>query len=153
MPFIARRLPRVKHLNVKLNRAKLEAAGKTWWPAGLNVPAGRAQGCRQNRTRLTSHSVWRHDPLPNSGTVKNFFGREPHRGGTRMKSWPSAAAIQAGVLAGDVKDVLLLDVTPLIAGYRDVWVVCFTPPDRRATRRSRQEGPVCSSRREDNQGA
>src|SRR3546814_13669779 len=49
-------------------------------------------------------------------TVKNFFGREPHRGVNPDEVVAIGAAIQAGVLAGDVKDVLLLDVTPLSLG-------------------------------------
>ena len=49
-------------------------------------------------------------------TVKNFFGRDPHRGVNPDEVVAIGAAIQAGVLKGDVKDVLLLDVTPLSLG-------------------------------------
>ena len=51
--------------------------------------------------------------------VKEFFGREPHTGVNPDEVVAMGAAIQAGVLQGDVKDVLLLDVTPLVAGHRD----------------------------------
>jgi molecular chaperone DnaK len=46
-------------------------------------------------------------------TVKKFFGKDPHRGVNPDEVVAVGAAIQGGVLAGDVKDVLLLDVTPL----------------------------------------
>ena len=49
-------------------------------------------------------------------TVHKFFGKEPHRGVNPDEVVASGAAIQAGVLTGDVKDVLLLDVTPLSLG-------------------------------------
>ena len=49
-------------------------------------------------------------------TVEKFFGKEPHRGVNPDEVVASGAAIQAGVLTGDVKDVLLLDVTPLSLG-------------------------------------
>ena len=51
--------------------------------------------------------------------VKEIFGKEPHKGVNPDEVVAVGAAIQAGVLAGDVKDVLLLDVTPLVAGHRD----------------------------------
>ena len=52
-------------------------------------------------------------------TVEKFFGKEPHRGVNPDEVVASGAAIQAGVLTGDVKDVLLLDVTPLSLGIEN----------------------------------
>ena len=57
-------------------------------------------------------------------TVKEFFGTDPHRGVNPDEVVASGAAIQAGVLTGDVKDVLLLDVTPLSLASRH-WAVCL----------------------------
>ena len=51
--------------------------------------------------------------------VEQFFGKEPHRGVNPDEVVALGAAIQAGVLRGEVKDVLLLDVTPLTLGDRD----------------------------------
>ena len=51
--------------------------------------------------------------------VQKFFGKEPHKGVNPDEVVAIGAAVQAGVLQGDVKDVLLLDVTPLSARHRD----------------------------------
>jgi len=67
--------------------------------------------------------------------VKKLFGREPHRGVNPMKWSPFGAAVQAGVLAGEVKDLLLLDVTPLTLAIETLGGVA-TPMIQR-TRRSR----------------
>ena len=53
--------------------------------------------------------------------VKQLFGKEPHRGVNPDEVVAIGAAVQAGVLSGDVKDLLLLDVTPPYPCYRDSW--------------------------------
>src|ERR1700744_4710234 len=65
-------------------------------------------------------------------TVKEFFGREPHKGVNPDEVVALGAAVQAGVLQGDVKDVLLLDVTPLTLGIETLGGV-FTPLIERNT--------------------
>jgi molecular chaperone DnaK len=66
-------------------------------------------------------------------TVKNFFGREPHRGVNPDEVVALGAAIQAGVLKGEVKDVLLLDVTPLSLGIETLGGVFTRLIDRNTT--------------------
>src|SRR5690606_26382756 len=66
-------------------------------------------------------------------TVKQFFGRKPHRGVNPDEVVAIGAAMQAGVLKGDVKDVLLLDVTPLSLGIETLCGVFTRLIDRNTT--------------------
>jgi len=118
LPFITADATGPKHLNVTLTRAKLEQltgglVEKTLAPmkqaltdAGYKVDQIDEVILVGGMTRM---------PLVQE-TVKKFFGKEPHKGVNPDEVVAVGAAIQAGVLKGDVKDVLLLDVTPLSLG-------------------------------------
>ncbi|MDP6406792.1 MAG: molecular chaperone DnaK [Alphaproteobacteria bacterium] len=118
LPFITADASGPKHLTMKLTRAKLEAL------VG-DLVESTIEPCRKalNDAGLSAGEI--DDVVMVGGmtrmpkvveTVKNFFGREPHKGVNPDEVVASGAAIQAGVLQGDIKDVLLLDVTPLSLG-------------------------------------
>ncbi|MGC8517823.1 MAG: molecular chaperone DnaK [Steroidobacteraceae bacterium] len=118
LPYITADASGPKHLNIKLTRAKLEAlveelVQKTIAPcrtalkdAGLSAEEVAEVILVGGQTRM---------PLVQK-YVKDFFGREPRKDVNPDEAVAVGAAIQAGVLAGEVKDVLLLDVTPLSLG-------------------------------------
>lgn len=118
LPFITADASGPKHLNIKMTRSKLESlvddlVERTIQPCKAALKdAGLTAG--QIEEVILVGGMTRMPKIIE--TVKNFFGREPHRGVNPDEVVAIGAAIQGGVLRGDVKDVLLLDVTPLSLG-------------------------------------
>jgi molecular chaperone DnaK len=118
LPFITADKTGPKHINMKMTRAKLEAlvgdlVAKTLAPCKQALKdAGVTAG---DVTEVVLVGGMTRMPKV-FDTVKEFFGKEPHKGVNPDEVVALGAAIQGGVLQGDVKDVLLLDVTPLSLG-------------------------------------
>jgi molecular chaperone DnaK len=135
LPFITADQSGPKHLNIKLTRAKLEAlvddlVDRTIGPCKAALKDAGLSAGEIDEVILVGGMT----RMPKIyETVKNFFGREPHRGVNPDEVVASGAAIQAGVLVGDVKDVLLLDVTPLSLGIETLGGVFTRLIDRNTT--------------------
>jgi molecular chaperone DnaK len=135
LPFITADASGPKHLNVKLTRAKLEQlvidmVDKTMEPcrkalkdAGLSVDDIQEVVLVGGMTRM---------PLVQKA-VKDFFKKEPHKGVNPDEVVAIGAAVQGGVLKGEVKDVLLLDVTPLSLGVETMGGVMTKVIERNTT--------------------
>ncbi len=118
LPFITADASGPKHLNIKLTRAKLEAMiedliERTMDPCKKALEDAGLTPSDIDEVVLVGGST--RIPLVQK-KVTEFFGKEPHKGVNPDEVVAVGAAIQGGVLAGDVKDVLLLDVTPLSLG-------------------------------------
>ncbi len=135
LPFITADASGPKHLTMKLTRAKFEAlvddlVQKTVEPCRQAMKDAGVSAAEINEVVLVGGM----SRMPKvQEVVKQLFGKEPHKGVNPDEVVAVGAAIQAGVLAGDVKDVLLLDVTPLSLGIETLGGVFTRLIDRNTT--------------------
>src|SRR6516162_142502 len=153
LPFITADAAGPKHLTMKLTRAKFEALvddliQKTIEPCRQAIKDAGLSAAEINEVVLVGGMT----RMPKvQEVVKQLFGKEPHKGVNPDEVVAVGAAIQAGVLQGDVKDVLLLDVTPLSLGIETLGGVFDRLIDRNTTIPTKKNKVYSTA--EDNQNA
>ncbi len=135
LPFITADASGPKHMNYTLTRAKLEQLCDLLLQRTKNPCFRALEDAGLNASQIDEVVlVGGMTRMPSVGRiVKDIFNKEPHRGVNPDEVVAVGAAIQAGVLAGEVKDVLLLDVTPLSLGIETLGGICTKLIDRNTT--------------------
>ncbi len=135
LPFITADSTGPKHLNYTLSRSKLEQMADRLVQRTIDPCQKALQDAGISKSDISQvvlvGGMTRMPAIQEA--VKKFFGREPHKGVNPDEVVAIGAAIQAGVLGGDVKDVLLLDVTPLTLGIETLGAVSTALIERNTT--------------------